>query len=269
VLAFGIKSAGCLIEQDYLGFADEGTSDGNSLLLTARETDAAFAHLSVESLREKELVFDESQCVGLSASLYQLLLFLCLCRIAEVNSVAYVLSDTAREKNWLLLDKGQLLLMVPRVVQVLDLLSAEEQLAFNWIIEALNKRDDGAFTTTRVTNQGHNLILAHLDVDTLEDGHITLGWVRELYILKLDAAICGDVGRCLGLQFAVIVDLVWGHNKYCDFVTRAEDFSNGLDVVGQSARIVHNSTHVQQDSCHLADGKAKVVKGLTNNVDNE
>ncbi len=81
---------------------------------------------------------DKSECVSLSTSLHDSFQLFVFCGIAKVDTIADVLSDAAGEENGLLLHKCKLLLVVPRIVQVFDLLTREKQLAFNRVIEALN-----------------------------------------------------------------------------------------------------------------------------------
>ena len=49
-LAFRIKGAGCFIEQQDGGIAQNGAGDGDALALAAGQGDAALAHFSVKAL---------------------------------------------------------------------------------------------------------------------------------------------------------------------------------------------------------------------------
>ena len=142
MLALSIECTGSLIEKDNLWFAHEGPSNGDSLLLATRKAHASFTDFSVESLREQDLIFDESQCIGLPACLTQPLRDFGFGGVTKVHTVQYVVLDTAREENGLLLHQRYLRLVIPLVVELLDVLSREEEPAIDRVVEALNQRDD-------------------------------------------------------------------------------------------------------------------------------
>ena len=60
MLTLGIESTRGLIKQNDLWLADECPRDGDSLLLTSRQTHASLTHFSVKALREQLLVLDKS-----------------------------------------------------------------------------------------------------------------------------------------------------------------------------------------------------------------
>ena len=48
----GVQAAGGFVEDEYLGLFDEGSCDGHALLLSAGESDTAFADLGLVALRQ-------------------------------------------------------------------------------------------------------------------------------------------------------------------------------------------------------------------------
>ena len=52
-LAFGVERRGGFVEQQQRRVAQDGAGDGDALALAARERDAAFADLGVETLRQR------------------------------------------------------------------------------------------------------------------------------------------------------------------------------------------------------------------------
>ena len=143
MLRLGIEGTRCLIEQDDLGLPDESPGDGDALLLATREAHASLTHERVEALREEQLVLNEGQCVSLTTGLLEPGLDLRLGEARDIDAVEDVVTDAAGEQDWLLLDKSDLLLMVPRVVQVLQIIAREQETSLKWIIETLQKRDNG------------------------------------------------------------------------------------------------------------------------------
>ena len=122
MLALGIKRTGSLIKKDNLWLAHESPSNGDSLLLAAGKAYASFTDFSVESLREQDLIFDESQCIGLPARLTQSIRDFGFSCVSEVHTIQYVVLNTAREQHWLLLNQGYLRLVIPLVIELLDVL---------------------------------------------------------------------------------------------------------------------------------------------------
>lgn len=120
VLAFGIESARRLIQKNHLGLTNESPGDGNPLLLPARESYATFADETIEAFGEEFLILDKAQAVGHAAGFSQSLHDLIFAGTLKVDTVQDVVLDAAGEEDWLLLDESQLLLMVPCVVQVLQ-----------------------------------------------------------------------------------------------------------------------------------------------------
>lgn len=72
----------------------------------------------------------------------QALLNLRLAQPSRVEAIQDVFSDRTREEAWLLLHDGELLLMVPLGINLLDVLAIEEHFAADWIVKALNQGND-------------------------------------------------------------------------------------------------------------------------------
>ena len=120
VLAFGIESACRLIQKNHLRLANESPGDGDPLLLAAGEPDTALAHETIETFGEQCHVLDKAKAVSHAAGLSQPLHNLILAGALKVDTVQDVVLDAAGEEDWLLLDESQLFLMIPCVVQVLQ-----------------------------------------------------------------------------------------------------------------------------------------------------
>jgi len=60
VLALSIQSASSLVKKQDSRSSDEGTSDCNSLLLATREAASSLTDLGVNTIREKNLIVEES-----------------------------------------------------------------------------------------------------------------------------------------------------------------------------------------------------------------
>src|SRR6516162_6028851 len=70
MLRDGVELAGCFIEHEEIGIAQNGARDRQALLLTARQPDAAVANMCVPSVRQLR---DEIGSCGLSSGLIQCL----------------------------------------------------------------------------------------------------------------------------------------------------------------------------------------------------
>lgn len=93
-------------------------------------------------MREQDFILDEGKCIGLPACLTQPLRDFGFGGVPEVHTIQYVVLDTAREEDGLLLHQRYLRLVIPLVVELLDVLSREEEPAIDRVVEALNQRDD-------------------------------------------------------------------------------------------------------------------------------
>ena len=118
VLALCVECARGLVKKDHLRLANQGPSDGDTLLLATREPDTSLTNETIEAFREVPFVLDEREAVGHAAGVTEALRDLGLAGALEVNTVEDVVPDAAREENRFLLHKRDLLLMVPLVVQV-------------------------------------------------------------------------------------------------------------------------------------------------------
>lgn len=146
VLTLGIECACGLIQKNYLGLADQGPSDGDTLLLASRESDTSFSNKTVEAFWEISFVLDERKAVRHATSFAKTLLDFLLAGTFKVYTIKDVVSDTAREENRLLLHECNLCLVIPRVVQFFQVFARKEHLAVCRIVEALDQLDYARFT---------------------------------------------------------------------------------------------------------------------------
>ena len=211
MFAFSIECAGSLVKQNHFRLADQGSGYGDPLLLSARESDTALTDHTIEALWEELLVLDEVQAVRHSAGLANALHNLILAQPAEVDSVADIVANRAREEDRFLLHESDLLLVVPSVVQVFQVAAREENLAVCGVVEALNKLDDARLAASRVANECDNLVGLDVDGDAFEDGHVVFGGVGKLDGVEVDVAR-GTIGATWPLV-ALEFDLVRGDHE--------------------------------------------------------
>ena len=138
VLTVSVECAGGLVEEKDPWPTHKGSRDGNALLLSARKSHAPLTDLGVEPLREQLLVIEEATA-GLLQSNLQTLIYITLLKAGLVKAIQDVLPDRAGEEAWLLLDDGELLLVVPLRVDLLNVLLVEEHFAIDRVVEAFNK----------------------------------------------------------------------------------------------------------------------------------
>lgn len=93
MLTFRVQSTCRLVKKQNTRFSNQRSRNGDSLLLTARETHASFTNDRIESVREKFLILDELQTVGLTARMLKSLLDLLWCETFQVDPVKNVLPD--------------------------------------------------------------------------------------------------------------------------------------------------------------------------------
>ena len=138
MLAFSVQSTGRFIKQQNRGFADECPRDCNPLLLTSRKSKASFTNNCIVTLREKFFIFNKGECICLTAGFIDQNLKICLRKPCLVDAIHDVFSNGTRKENGLLLDKSNLLLVIPLVVQLFDVFSLVAKPAGKWIIETFN-----------------------------------------------------------------------------------------------------------------------------------
>ena len=80
--------------------------------------------------------------VGLLASEIETLLNFGVCKTSHISSVENVLTNRAREEVWLLLHDSELLLMVPLVVNILDIAVIVKHSSLLRVVESLNQLHD-------------------------------------------------------------------------------------------------------------------------------
>ena len=141
VLALSIKCRCCLIEQKQLRFANEGSSDGDTLLLASRKFDTTLTNHCIVLKWEQVFIMNEVVSTCLTACIVQTFLNLFIIEVHVVQAVAYVFTNRARKQNRFLLHDTDLL-MIPLWIKLLNVDSIEEDFAFVRVIKALNKRND-------------------------------------------------------------------------------------------------------------------------------
>ena len=138
VLGLSIQSGGGLVEQKNLRLADQGTSNGDALLLATGEFDSSLAASSFVYIWEEVKVVNEVVGVSLMASIvdhgFDLRVSLCI----KLETISDILANGSSKENGLLLDNSDLL-VEPLGVQLLDVTSIEKNLTFDRIVEPLNK----------------------------------------------------------------------------------------------------------------------------------
>lgn len=120
MLTLSVKRAGGFVQQDHLGLANQGSSDSDTLFLASRESDTSLTNETIKALREEFHVLNEIEAVGHAACFSEAFHDLILTGTFKVDTVKNIVLDTAREQDWFLLNESDLLLMVPLVVQVLQ-----------------------------------------------------------------------------------------------------------------------------------------------------
>jgi len=141
VLALGVEGRGGFVEQEQLGLADESASDSHALLLATRELHAALAHDRLVHERKQVLVVDEVVSVGLATSIVHKCFDLIIVHAVQVETVSDVLTDCAREQDWLLLHNSDLI-VVPLGVEIAHIFTVEEDAAFLRVVKSLDQGDD-------------------------------------------------------------------------------------------------------------------------------
>lgn len=118
VLALGIQGTSSFVQEQNFRLSDEGTGDGNTLLLSSRKLNSSRANECIVTVREELGVFDEIVDRRLFASLIEHLCNLSLTFAVGVslfNAVEDVVLDSVVEEDGLLLDNGHLA-VVPSTV---------------------------------------------------------------------------------------------------------------------------------------------------------
>ena len=94
------------------------------------------------TVREKCRVVKESANVRLLARCFKPFLYFFFTKIGKVSTVHDVFSYGAAEENRFLLHDGQLLLVVPFVVNLFEISLIVKQFSLDWIIESFDQADD-------------------------------------------------------------------------------------------------------------------------------
>ena len=54
-----------------------------------------------------------------------------------------------------------------------------------WIVEALDKLNDGTFTASTASDESDSVATFHCNVDTTQDRNVGSGWVVEMHLLQI------------------------------------------------------------------------------------
>lgn len=141
VFTFGVKSTSGFIEEKDSWSSNKGASDSNSLLLATRKTTTSLADLGLEAIWEEDLVVKEA-ATRLFKSCFKPTFNLLITETLSIEAIKNVFTDGIGEESWLLLNNSELFLMIPPVVDFLDVLLVEEDFTSIWIVETLNQGDD-------------------------------------------------------------------------------------------------------------------------------
>ena len=153
-----------LIEEQHLGLVHDGARDGNTLLLPARE----LRHLGVliavevdEFQRIADLVADIAFILALDAQ-------------AERD----IIRDIHMRKQRILLENRIHLTLLRRHLR--DILSLEQDAALIRCLKAADKPQERRLSTAGRSQQGHELILMHRQIQILENHPIPKGFLDML-----------------------------------------------------------------------------------------
>ena len=75
VLALSIQSARCLVKKQDARLSDQGTGNGDTLLLASRQTHASLTDLRLETIREQLLIIKEAAACLVESGSHALLNF--------------------------------------------------------------------------------------------------------------------------------------------------------------------------------------------------
>lgn len=100
-----------------------------------------------------------------------------------LQSVNYIFTDGAREKNRLLLNYSGVA-FVADGVEAAQFFVPIRNRAYLWIIKSLHQLNNGRLTTARRAYKGDGTVLADFNGDTLEYSRVLFGRIGELHILK-------------------------------------------------------------------------------------
>ena len=156
--------------------------------------------------------------------------------VSKFHSVQDVVFNTSWEEDWFLLHESNLVLVVPRVVQILYVFLREEHFAFFRVIKALDEWHNWRFSTARLSYQSDDLVLLNINWHFFEHCDIRFWWIAELNIFKVDVVILLCAALDLNLVFfrskcALTEYRARRDDKYSDLITWSEYLCNGLNVV--------------------------------------
>ena len=97
VLTLSIKGRCCLVEQKQFRFANEGSSNGDTLLLASRKFYTTLTNDCIVLKREQVFIMNEVVSICLTTCIIQTFLNLFIIEVCVVQAVAYVFTNRARK----------------------------------------------------------------------------------------------------------------------------------------------------------------------------
>jgi len=144
-----------------------------------------------------------------------------------------------------LLYDSNLRLMVPGVIDVLQVNSIVREFTEDRVVPALDQRDDGGLSATRGSDEGNNVVLGDLEGDISENGDLLLGRVREGDVFNVDLGF-STTDDVSGLFFTDGVNVARSVNNIGNGNSRSLNLSEVGNVVEHSTDIHGESLHVHE-----------------------
>ncbi|KAL3661086.1 hypothetical protein V7S43_013695 [Phytophthora oleae] len=180
LLALRVQGTRGFVQQQDVRVLQDGTSDGDTLLLTTRQLLTLHTDLGIVAVRE---FGDESVRVGHLGSFLDLFL-----TGFGSETVGDVLSDSTDEQCGLLTDKTDLT-PKPVEVEVTCINAIEQHLTFDGVVKPLNKGYTSTFTAAARSTECNSLSSFDSEVVVAEDSHLRSCWVPEEDVLELNLAL--------------------------------------------------------------------------------
>jgi hypothetical protein len=215
------------------------------LFLATGKTDSSFSNNGIETFGEDVFIHDEVVAVGILASGLEHVVDLLLGFVSDRNSVKDVVLNGVGEQNRLLLHDSNLRLMVPGVVDVLQVNSIVGEFTEDRVVPALDQGDDRGLSATRGSDEGNDVVLGDLEGDIMENGDLLLGRVSEGDVLNVDLGFSttDDVSGLFGTGG---VHVTRGVNNIGNGDARSLNLSEVGNVIEHSTDIHGESLHVHE-----------------------
>lgn len=196
-LALGVQSTGGLIEEQNTGVRDDGTSNGDTLLLSTGQEETTFTDHGV--IAERELG-NEAVGVGLDTRLLDqshLLVLGGMLPLRADKTMRDIAFDGGCEESRLLRDETDLRTQ-PLDVQLAEVDAVKTNSALERVVEALDEGNDCRLSGARCTDKSDRLSGGERDGKILDDGNVGTRRVVELHVLQGNLA-----NALLGLETGI------------------------------------------------------------------